>query len=483
MHGSPNKKKKDTVDDENQTTPVKSTPIILEESTSPVDVSPSPILDETFTPRRSACCGIGRRTRNSKLSSGSFADRYMTEDSSTPATSSSATASGGQGPELIEMNARHGNNSTINSSMSRSSPANHPSDDPFITGPGIASASALFMTGAANFVQGFLEGLEYRPPPTEEDERARQNPANEFVETVARSMTRGLNKVKEMEGLPEDGQLIITQLGQACEGVANGRWRNWMSRVSEFLSEQLGPDWSSASSLLDEETLQKYLSKNTITDRKVWEEIKKDNWSCCICTDSKITDDEEFQLIMLCNGAPGHYFHKQCILEWLRRQNNCPLCRRHPAIVVEEMYGESDESSTKDHHPKATQSSSKSIPKDPLRVQSTIFTTESKDRARATGSNCPPQPETTSNTTSEQDTFDVFNDGILGFIASFDAPTESIHRSQLPEERRSLRSNSELGERRDGPEDRPSIPSNSNFGDVDTSDRSRSQDTTDDSLK
>jgi hypothetical protein len=31
----------------------------------------------------------------------------------------------------------------------------------------------------------------------------------------------------------------------------------------------------------------------------------------------------------------GHAFHYECIIEWLKHQQNCPLCRRNTAIPID----------------------------------------------------------------------------------------------------------------------------------------------------
>lgn len=45
---------------------------------------------------------------------------------------------------------------------------------------------------------------------------------------------------------------------------------------------------------------------------------------CCICM-SEFQEDEDVTPLP-CNIA--HYFHAQCVTEWLKTNNTCPLCRK-----------------------------------------------------------------------------------------------------------------------------------------------------------
>ena len=47
------------------------------------------------------------------------------------------------------------------------------------------------------------------------------------------------------------------------------------------------------------------------------------NLSCCICFEDY--KDKQMLAHMPCN--PNHIFHKECITQWLKQQQCCPLCR------------------------------------------------------------------------------------------------------------------------------------------------------------
>ena len=42
---------------------------------------------------------------------------------------------------------------------------------------------------------------------------------------------------------------------------------------------------------------------------------------CTICMDDICCNDQ--MVILICN----HKFHEKCIVDWLKRDENCPLCR------------------------------------------------------------------------------------------------------------------------------------------------------------
>ncbi len=75
----------------------------------------------------------------------------------------------------------------------------------------------------------------------------------------------------------------------------------------------------------------KYTILNTIeelTDVRIFSELITDNsnridtTSCCICIENFTQLDEV--RILRC----GHFFHTDCIIQWLRKNNACPYCRK-----------------------------------------------------------------------------------------------------------------------------------------------------------
>ena len=77
---------------------------------------------------------------------------------------------------------------------------------------------------------------------------------------------------------------------------------------------------------LDNSTAKPPASKNEINSlikEVVTEENLKDFQvlECCICKDDYKVND------IVSKIRCGHYHHHECILAWLNKQNNCPVCR------------------------------------------------------------------------------------------------------------------------------------------------------------
>lgn len=62
---------------------------------------------------------------------------------------------------------------------------------------------------------------------------------------------------------------------------------------------------------------------NSLVKEVITEETKKDFeiLECCICKDDYKVNDVVSKI------RCGHYHHYECILAWLNKQNNCPVCR------------------------------------------------------------------------------------------------------------------------------------------------------------
>lgn len=53
--------------------------------------------------------------------------------------------------------------------------------------------------------------------------------------------------------------------------------------------------------------------------------IKADEIECSIClTDIRDTVGSE---IFISRTKCGHFFHKNCLEEWIKKRKNCPVCR------------------------------------------------------------------------------------------------------------------------------------------------------------
>lgn len=61
---------------------------------------------------------------------------------------------------------------------------------------------------------------------------------------------------------------------------------------------------------------------------------------CIICTNRYYNDDSRM-LQFTCT----HYYHKDCILSWVRENKNCPMCRADMKLIVEleDLYDDQEE--------------------------------------------------------------------------------------------------------------------------------------------
>eukprot|EP00927_Polykrikos_kofoidii_P011446 TRINITY_DN14865_c0_g1_i10.p1 TRINITY_DN14865_c0_g1~~TRINITY_DN14865_c0_g1_i10.p1 ORF type:complete len:418 (+),score=64.49 TRINITY_DN14865_c0_g1_i10:62-1255(+) len=58
--------------------------------------------------------------------------------------------------------------------------------------------------------------------------------------------------------------------------------------------------------------------------------VEDGEWQCPICFDCSTSE-----LVGVCTdaaGKPAHIFHRQCVLDWLIRRDECPTCRRTPLV-------------------------------------------------------------------------------------------------------------------------------------------------------
>ncbi|MBT97186.1 MAG: hypothetical protein CL902_00975 [Dehalococcoidia bacterium] len=85
----------------------------------------------------------------------------------------------------------------------------------------------------------------------------------------------------------------------------------------EFQHEMTEQDETEETSNVPEEMLD-----STLNAMVTHEEAKCD---CCICRDFVI---ERKTVCLPCN----HTFHYDCIKDWLRRKDQCPMCREHVVV-------------------------------------------------------------------------------------------------------------------------------------------------------
>ena len=68
--------------------------------------------------------------------------------------------------------------------------------------------------------------------------------------------------------------------------------------------------------IITTDALNEYLDNNTSNS------ISNDNTECCICLDK--FEENHKSIVLECS----HRFHRACISNWLKKELNCPLCRK-----------------------------------------------------------------------------------------------------------------------------------------------------------
>ncbi|WCJ22408.1 RING/U-box superfamily protein [Euphorbia peplus] len=84
------------------------------------------------------------------------------------------------------------------------------------------------------------------------------------------------------------------------------------------------PQFTIAMVGLDANTIESY-KKVTLGESMRLPEGRSDN-TCAICLSEYHSQD-----IVRCIPECNHFFHVDCIDEWLRLNNSCPVCRKSPA--------------------------------------------------------------------------------------------------------------------------------------------------------
>jgi len=190
---------------------------------------------------------------------------------------------------------------------------------------GPPSRGWAFVNGLETFARALVESLD-QPIVVPEGQEGTSD-IQHYVEHVARGMGHGFQQVSELEGLGRRDRWFINQLHNSVEDVAQGSLRGWITNVTDFLEHRLGASWKSLSSGIDAESVNNFLN----SDQVVQGETMAEDWVCSICTDSTTANSAESSPIV--DICAGHQFHRNCLREWLKRRNNCPLCRREPIIV------------------------------------------------------------------------------------------------------------------------------------------------------
>lgn len=103
------------------------------------------------------------------------------------------------------------------------------------------------------------------------------------------------------------GAIFILICSSLCCSYQSGRY---------FISDLMNRRSEIQESIITSGKLNEYLDNNTSNS------ISNDYIDCCICLDK--FDENHKSIVLECN----HRFHKECILNWLKKELNCPLCRK-----------------------------------------------------------------------------------------------------------------------------------------------------------
>lgn len=103
------------------------------------------------------------------------------------------------------------------------------------------------------------------------------------------------------------GAIFILICSSLCCSYQSGRY---------FISDLMNRRSDIQESIITSDTINEYLDNNTTNCNS------NDNTDCCICLDK--LEENNKSIVLECN----HNFHKECILNWLKKELNCPLCRK-----------------------------------------------------------------------------------------------------------------------------------------------------------
>jgi len=103
------------------------------------------------------------------------------------------------------------------------------------------------------------------------------------------------------------GAIFILICSSLCCSYQSGRY---------FISDFINRRSDIQESIITSDVINEYLDNNTSNC------ISNANIDCCICLDK--FEGNHKSIVLECN----HRFHKECILNWLKKELNCPLCRK-----------------------------------------------------------------------------------------------------------------------------------------------------------
>ena len=64
-------------------------------------------------------------------------------------------------------------------------------------------------------------------------------------------------------------------------------------------------------------------SEQATENRRAWENLRE----CVICMEEFDENNPEMPVLCEC-GINKTFFHYACLLEWLAKEDNCPVCRK-----------------------------------------------------------------------------------------------------------------------------------------------------------
>ena len=104
------------------------------------------------------------------------------------------------------------------------------------------------------------------------------------------------------------GAIFILICSSLCCSYQSGQY---------FMSDFLNRSSDIQESIITTDMLNAYLDNNSSNY------ISNDNIDCCICLDK--FEENNNSIVLNCS----HRFHKECILNWFKKELNCPLCRKN----------------------------------------------------------------------------------------------------------------------------------------------------------
>ena len=103
------------------------------------------------------------------------------------------------------------------------------------------------------------------------------------------------------------GAIFILICSSLCCSYQSGQY---------FMSDFFNRSSDIQECIITTDALNEYLDNNTSNS------ISNDNTECCICLDK--FEENHKSIVLECS----HRFHRSCISNWLKKELNCPLCRK-----------------------------------------------------------------------------------------------------------------------------------------------------------